>query len=82
MIRIDQIGHITAGLDSGKYVRVDELPDTPPSYLILMAHDKDFERGCGDYWVEDHSALEQFFSESGWEISWGISPNPQRRPSA
>jgi len=44
--------------------------DSPPSYLILMARDRDFRDGCGDYWVEDREPLEAFFNEGGWIVEW------------
>ncbi|MEV3853722.1 hypothetical protein AB0J38_05265 [Streptomyces sp. NPDC050095] len=70
MIEIGKVGRIAAGDESGKYVRVDELPDSPRSYLILLAHDREFTRGCGDYWVEDYPSLEQFFAEGKWAVEW------------
>lgn len=70
MIQVNKTGLIRSGDDTGNYVKVQELPDTPPSYLILMAHDQEFTNGYGDYWVEDHSALEEFFTESNWTIEW------------
>ncbi|GAA1169278.1 hypothetical protein GCM10009654_28140 [Streptomyces hebeiensis] len=70
MIEFGRVGKILAGDDVGKYVKVQELPDDPPSFLVLMAHDQGFLRGCGDYWVEDYESLKGFFSESQWEVEW------------
>lgn len=70
MIKIGKVGRIVSGDDAGKFVRVDELPDSPPSYLILLAEDQDFKRGCGDYWVEDFPSLEEFFTEGQWTVEW------------
>ncbi|GAA3188420.1 MULTISPECIES: hypothetical protein [Streptomyces] len=63
-------GFIEAGDDQGKYVKIEELPDTPPSYLITLAKDADFTQGCGDYWVEDKESLKQFIREGYWEVNW------------
>ncbi|MDX3231482.1 hypothetical protein [Streptomyces sp. ME19-01-6] len=70
MIRIDEVGWIRSGDDAGKYVRIQELPDTPPSYMILMAFDREFNNGYGDYWVEDFASLQEFFAEGEWVVEW------------
>ncbi|MFG2264767.1 hypothetical protein [Streptomyces sp. NPDC048720] len=70
MIRIGRVGEIISGDESGKFVKIDELPDSPPSYLILLAYDRAFSSGCGDYWVEDQESLEQFFDEGRWVVNW------------
>ncbi|MEU3710387.1 hypothetical protein [Streptomyces catenulae] len=56
-------GFIEAGDDQGKYVRIEELPDTPPSYLITFSKDAEFTQECGDYWVEDKESLSKFMKE-------------------
>ncbi|MGW3565872.1 hypothetical protein ACWDSL_18650 [Streptomyces sp. NPDC000941] len=76
MIRIDEVGLIRSGDDAGKYVRIQRLPDTPPSYLILMAFDREFENGYSDYWVEDYASLEEFFTEGEWAVEWPAAGNP------
>ncbi|MFP3988915.1 hypothetical protein U9R90_15715 [Streptomyces sp. E11-3] len=43
---------------------------TVDSYLILLAHDEAFTRGCGDYWAEDRASLDQFFAEGQWVVVW------------
>ncbi|MFE9885830.1 hypothetical protein [Streptomyces scopuliridis] len=70
MIQIGKVGGISAGDDTGKFVKIQELPDDPPSYLILMAYDAEFQVGYGDYWVEDYESLKEFFAESRWVIEW------------
>lgn len=70
LIRIGKIGRIVSGDETGKFVRVDELPDSAPSYLILLADDQEFKRGRGDYWVEDFLSLEQFFIEGKLVVEW------------
>ncbi|MGW6578996.1 hypothetical protein ACWF76_06245 [Streptomyces globisporus] len=70
MIKIDRVGKITAGDELGKFVRINELPDNPPSYLILLADDSEFSHGCGDYWVENREDLDEFFAEAHWEVEW------------
>ena len=70
MIKIGKIGYIRSGDDEGKYVKIQELADSPPSYLVLMAHDRAFKNGYGDYWVEDYQSLEGFFAEGQWVVDW------------
>ncbi|WP_405759924.1 hypothetical protein OG234_16485 [Streptomyces sp. NBC_01420] len=70
MIKIGEGGRITAGDDSGKFVRINELLGEPASYSILLADDSEFLHGCGDYWVENREDLEGFFTESHWEVDW------------
>lgn len=70
MIQIGTIGHIVAGEDEGHYVKVQELADEPPSFLILVSATPDFSGPGGDYWVENHAALQQFFDESRWVVEW------------
>lgn len=70
MIEIGVLGRILKGDDQGKYVKIQELPDDPPSYLVLTAADRDFRTDGGDEWVEDEPSLQQFFKEAGWIIRW------------
>ncbi|MGW2331548.1 hypothetical protein ACWC5C_38160 [Streptomyces sp. NPDC001700] len=65
-----EVGHILTGDEAGKNVKIQELSDSPPSYLVLVARDRDFRDGCGDYWVEDRESLEAFFAEGGWIVDW------------
>ncbi|MFJ5046987.1 hypothetical protein [Streptomyces sp. NPDC088719] len=69
MIEIDDVGRIAAGDERGKFVRINELPDDPPSYVILLAEDPEFLNGCGDYWVENREDLSTFFTEARWTIA-------------
>ncbi|MFK8906629.1 hypothetical protein [Streptomyces sp. YS-3] len=71
MIEIGKVGWIRSGDDAGKYVKVQELPDSPSSFLILLAYDSGFSRRCGDYWVEDRESLKAFFDEGQWVVEWG-----------
>ncbi|MEU3224457.1 hypothetical protein ABZ695_15015 [Streptomyces sp. NPDC006976] len=73
MIEIGKVGRITAGDDTGRFVRIDELPDAPPSYLVLLARDPAFLDGCGDDWVENREGLDDYFAEARWGVEW-ISP--------
>lgn len=68
--QVDKVGHIRTGDEAGTHIRVQGLADSPASYLILMAHDRDFRDGCGDYWVEDRESLEEFLAEGGWIVEW------------
>ncbi|MDT0305458.1 hypothetical protein RM780_00565 [Streptomyces sp. DSM 44917] len=70
MIKRGIVGRIVSGHELGSYVKVEELPDDPPSFLILTASDREFREGSGDSWVEDYASLEQFFEESRWVIEW------------
>jgi hypothetical protein len=70
LIRIGIVGRIESGDDQGKFVKIQELPDDPPSYLVLTAADEHFETNGGDEWVEDFTSLKQFFDEAKWVISW------------
>ncbi|MFK4071767.1 hypothetical protein [Streptomyces sp. NPDC029674] len=69
-MEFEKVGRISSGDDAGKYVKIQELPDSPPSYLILLACDPEFVNGCGDYWVEDRPSLEGFFREGRWVVDW------------
>ena len=70
MIRIGVVGRIESGDEQGKFVKIQELPDEPPSYLVLTATDPDFMTDGGDDWVEDFPSLEQYFGEAQWVIVW------------
>lgn len=70
MIKVGPIGRIVSGEEQGRYVRIQELPDQPVSYLILTAADRDFREAGGDAWVEDEASLRQYFDESRWIVQW------------
>ncbi|MCF3145144.1 hypothetical protein [Streptomyces platensis] len=70
MIKTGVIGYIESGDDQGKYVRIQKLPDDPPSYLVLTAADREFMTDGGDEWVEDYDSLHQFFEEARWVVKW------------
>ncbi|MFF4533963.1 hypothetical protein ACFY1P_32425 [Streptomyces sp. NPDC001407] len=70
MIRVGVVGRIASGDEQGRYVLIKELPDVPPSYLILTAADSDFQTAGGDSWVEDEASLQQFFDEARWVVAW------------
>ncbi len=70
MIKIGVVGRIESGDDQGKFVKVQELADEPPSYLVLTAADDAFMTEGGDEWVEDFESLRQFFEEARWVVSW------------
>ncbi|UNO41077.1 hypothetical protein [Streptomyces sp. MST-110588] len=75
MIKINTLGRISAGDDQGKYVKIQELLDDPPSFLVLTAADPDFTHEGGDEWVEDFASLQQFFEEARWVIDWEPRPD-------
>ncbi|MGW2478065.1 hypothetical protein [Streptomyces sp. NPDC001665] len=70
MIKIGVLGKITKGDEVGRYVFIKELPDDPPSYLVLTASDAEFEICGGDEWVEDYPSLGEFFEEGQWIVEW------------
>ncbi|WP_030543243.1 hypothetical protein, partial [Streptomyces albus] len=70
MIQVETLGRIASGDEQGRYVFVQELPDDPPSYLVLTAADADLKVAGGDEWVEDFASLEAFFEEGRWVVEW------------
>ncbi|MET8443306.1 hypothetical protein ACN6LF_002401 [[Kitasatospora] papulosa] len=70
MIKINTIGRIISGEESGRFVKIQELPDDPPSFLILTAADREFHQEGGDAWVENKDSLQQYFTESHWVVNW------------
>ncbi|MFI5663545.1 hypothetical protein [Streptomyces sp. NPDC051684] len=72
MVEVEKLGRIASGDEQGRYVYVKELPDEPPSYLVLTAADPDLKADGGDEWVEDFSSLEQFFGEGRWLVEWNL----------
>ncbi|GIG80585.1 hypothetical protein [Planotetraspora kaengkrachanensis] len=70
MIRIGVLGRIMEGDEAGKFVLIKELPDAPPSYLVLTGADEEFKRSGGDEWVEDYPSLISFFQEARWVVEW------------
>jgi hypothetical protein len=70
MIRVGVLGRIIEGDETGRFVFIKELPDDPPSYLVLTAPDEEFKVAGGDEWVEDYSSLIPFFEEGQWVVDW------------
>ncbi|MEU6055813.1 hypothetical protein ABZ829_35940 [Streptomyces xanthochromogenes] len=70
MIKIGTLGRIKKGDEAGRYVFIKELPDDPPSYLVLTAIDEEFKVAGGDEWVEDYPSLVSFFEEGQWVVEW------------
>lgn len=70
VIRVGVLGQIVEGDEAGRFVFIKELPDDPPSYLVLTAADENFKTFGGDEWVEDYSSLVDFFKEGGWIVEW------------
>ncbi|MGA4856449.1 hypothetical protein ACPCAB_07255 [Streptomyces koyangensis] len=69
-IKFGTVGKIMVGDEAGRFVLIQELPDVPPSYLVLTAADSEFEESGGDEWVEDYASLLEFFEEGGWLVDW------------
>ena len=70
MIRIGVLGRIVEGDEAGRFVRIKELPDDPPSYLVFTAADEEFKVAGGDEWVEDYASLIAFCEEGRWVVEW------------
>ncbi|MCX4461195.1 hypothetical protein OOK58_00460 [Streptomyces sp. NBC_01728] len=70
MIRIGVLGKIVEGDEAGRFVFIKELPDDPPSYLVLTAADENLKISGGDEWVEDYPSLIDFFKEGEWVVEW------------
>jgi hypothetical protein len=68
-IRIGEVGRITAGDDTGSYVKVVDDAANTGGYLILTASAPDMGDGF-DNWVENKDVLTRYFIESGWTIEW------------
>ncbi|MFZ3554878.1 hypothetical protein [Streptomyces sp. BH055] len=72
MIQVDTLRWIASGDEQGRYVYIQELPDDPPSYLVLTAADAALKVAGGDEWVEDFVSLQQFFDEGRWVVEWNL----------
>ncbi|MGY0488816.1 hypothetical protein [Streptomyces sp. WG-D5] len=72
MIKVETLGRIVSGDEQGRYVYIKELPDDPPSYLVLTSDDPDLKVAGGDEWVEDFASLQQFFDEGMWVVEWNV----------
>ncbi|MES2459354.1 MAG: hypothetical protein V4671_02135 [Armatimonadota bacterium] len=68
MVPVGQKGRITSGEKSGWSVFVEDDRSNTGGYLILMSPD-DFTSSGFDDWVEA-ADLEEYFIETGWEITW------------
>lgn len=38
--------------------------------VVVFGPEREFVSPGGDYWVEYHAALVQFFRESRWVVAW------------
>lgn len=68
-IRLNTLGRIVEGDESGCFVRILDDSESTGGFLILTSIDRSFEDGFND-WVEDAEALDSYWSEAGWTIEW------------
>lgn len=68
-IRINQIGRIIAGVDIGRYVKVENDSASMGGFLVITSATLNFN-GCFDDWVQDLEALERYVRESRWSVQW------------
>lgn len=66
MIKIDVVGKIVEGVDTGRLIKIQEVNG---SYLILFLPDESHKSGS-DVWIENFKVLEEAFAESKWKIEW------------
>lgn len=81
--RYGVVGRITAGSDTGHYIRVDRLADLAESpeeragaagVDILVAADPAMTRECVGEWVEDWAGVEEALRREGRQVDWGTAP--------
>lgn len=68
-IKIGTIGKIVAGNEVGSFVKVIHDAKSTGGFFILTSSTPEMKDGF-DSWVENESALEQYFIESRWVIHW------------
>jgi hypothetical protein len=68
-IEIGPVGKIVEGDDAGYYVKIVDDEQNTGGFLVITSDSPDFSTGYDD-WVENRSALEEYFVESGWRIEW------------
>ena len=68
-IELDVVGLIVMGDDEGGFVKVLDDSDATGGFLILVSQNPSMNPAF-DSWVADKQAVNQFFEEAGWEISW------------
>ncbi|MCM2412246.1 hypothetical protein [Streptomyces sp. RKAG290] len=80
--RYGVVGRITAGQDTGYYLRADrsaDLAGTPEERAaaagvdILVAADPAMTRDCVGEWVEDWAGVEEALRRDGREVDWGAA---------
>lgn len=68
-IKIDKVGQILSGDDSGYFVKILDDSENTGGYLVLVSESKLFDTGHDD-WVQDIKSLRGYFDESSWTIDW------------
>ncbi len=70
-IKINTLGKITKGENSGWYVIVKDDTNYSGGFYILISKIPygEFPEGF-DYWVEQKNDLPIFFKEANWDVFW------------
>ncbi|WP_234637085.1 hypothetical protein [Delftia tsuruhatensis] len=68
-IKINTVGLILSGEESGNYVKIIEDFDNTSGFLILTSKYENMSDGY-DNWVENIDRVRDYVKESGWEIRW------------
>ncbi len=74
-IPIETIGRVVNSGHVDHQVRVVRVDDASGNFLIferLAGSDGPNGEGWFDSWVQDETALEEFFVESRWDIDWSV----------
>jgi hypothetical protein len=68
-LKINTVGLIVSGEESGSYVKIIEDFDSTSGFLILTSKYRDMSDGY-DNWAENIDRVQDYVKESGWDIQW------------
>lgn len=68
-LRINTLGKIVAGTDSGCFLRILDDSENTGGFLVLTSKDPSM-KDASDDWVRDARDLAAYLDESGWTIEW------------